>query len=95
MANRKLKNILYILYTQLFIVVKFKKIKSKNVKTFGKVDDKIALRIEKFLMTIVVNLKWELIKLFHWLNGIKPPKVISLDLLVIVRKGDYYKKFKV
>lgn len=72
--------------TQLLIAAKFKELKFQNVKTFGKLDDKITLRIMKFLMTIVINLTWKLIRLFYWLNGIKPPKVVSPDLLAIACK---------
>lgn len=74
--------------TQLLTATGFKKIEFKNVKPFGKMDDRMIMRILKFFGTIVVHMSWILIRLFYWINGIKPPKVVSPDLLVIAYRGD-------
>ncbi len=79
--------------TQLLIAAGFEKIKFKNVKSFGKFDDKFTKRVLKTFMAGIVNLTWNIIKLFYWLNGVKPPEIVSADLLAIAyKKGDNNEK---
>lgn len=71
---------------QLLISIGFNEVRFKNVKPFGKLDNRITIKILKLLVAFVINLTWKLVKLVYWLSGIKPPKVVSPDLLVIAYK---------
>ncbi len=68
---------------QLLIAAGFRKIKLKNVKPFGRFDDKIIKRVSKLIMTFIIKVIWKLIQIFYLLNCARSPKVVSTDLLVI------------